>query len=271
MKLKHNKKNNPLFVFEVLLREYAKCSSEQNEQGGKEVRKTLKTFFSPKTEIYKELMVFRSLLESTNLEENVAQKILSEAKHVHSSLDKQKLMKEKHVLNLHLGKTFKRDIFGVFLPSYKNIATIYQIMNRNYNVKRNVLLEQQIVEHMKTKTLVNVEKIENGRTVLKAFSERFNKEYAGLGENQKRLIHTLVHSFENDRISLKVYINEELNNIKESLKEETLKTTNPLIREKYEQVLNMVNNFANAKVDNEMVLKVLKIQEVLNESKKEET
>ena len=75
MKFKHNKKWNTAFVFESLVREVVKSIIAEDLKKKNVVVATIKKFFNKNTELYKELQIYKSILEARNMEPQMKEKM----------------------------------------------------------------------------------------------------------------------------------------------------------------------------------------------------
>ena len=80
MKLKHNKKRNTAFLFETLSRELTKAIVNRDFGSKKKILLIIKEHFKKDKEIYKELELYKSIIESKNLDSYSAEKIIFECK-----------------------------------------------------------------------------------------------------------------------------------------------------------------------------------------------
>ncbi len=71
---------------------------------------------------------------------------INEVKRSHSKLDKEKIFKEQTALINKINKMLSKNVFSNFVPNYKNLATISQILNPDVSIKHRVLLEGFLVE-----------------------------------------------------------------------------------------------------------------------------
>ena len=86
-KLKHNKKRNTAFLYECLVRELTKSMLEKKNDRRNSIILILKEYFSQETALCEELKVYRQF-ESDSIEENLADKLINDAKIKYSSIDK---------------------------------------------------------------------------------------------------------------------------------------------------------------------------------------
>ena len=101
------------------------------------------------------------------------------------------------------------------------------------------------------------------------FVTKFNEEYSEvLNENQKALLGNYISSFADNGIELKVYLNEEIGRLKEGLnRAKQIKeiSSDESLKEKLEEVYNVLDNTKNKEIDTETVEIVLNTQQLLEE------
>lgn len=269
----HNKKRNTAFLYEALLREGTRAALEKDVEKIKVVRNIIVENFNTSTEINKELNLYQELLE-TKIEEIYAEKFVKEVESRYEKLDKKKLFNEQTALINKINKSLGSRVYNSFIPNYKDLATISQIFNQNTPIKEKILLEQTIINKVKNlkeeKNQNSMEPIDN--IVYKTFSKKFNEKYSSLLSEQKDLLTKYVGSFENDGIDLKIYLNEEVerlkNKLQESLKKEEI-TSNQDIYEKTKKTFEYIKNFKEIKnLTQDNLQKILKIQQFVYEVNK---
>lgn len=271
MKSKHNKKRNTAFLYEIIVREITNSILEKNEQNKKFFLNVCKTFFSKDTILKKELELYKSINESYEMPLNLAEKLLNEAKFQYDCLNKKKIFDEQTKLINILNKYSNGTIFNTFVPDYKNLATLSQIFNNTITIKEKVLLENTIVTKM-TSSPENAEKdkLETLDTLTyKLFVKKFNEQYGEtLLTEQKELLTKYVMSFADSGVEFKVYLNEEIQRIKECLNN-SLKikeiSENSFLNEKTNLVLKKVEQYNKKIIDQNMIQEILKIQSLIKE------
>jgi hypothetical protein len=277
MKSKHNKKRNTAFLYEVIVREITNSVLEKNEQNKKILINVCKAFFSKNSTLKKELELYKAVNEAYELQENIAERLLNEAKYQYELLDKNKIFNEQTKLINILNKFSNGKIFNTFVPDYKNLATISQVFNNTTNVKEKVLLESSIITKM-TSSPENAEK-EKLQTLdalaYKLFVKKFNEQYGNsLLSEQKELLTRYVMSFADNGIEFKIFLNEEIERLKsslnQSLKAKEIKE-NKFLNEKTSVVLKKVEEYSKRTIDQQMVQEILKIQSLIKEINSEET
>jgi hypothetical protein len=271
MKLKHNKKRNTAFLFEVLVRELTKSVIQKRSDYGIKISKIVKEHFGKGTLLKKELEIYKSLQEESGLQPYVAEKLIFEAKKQHNELDKRQIFQEQSALINKINKELTPDVFSQFVPNYKSFATIHQIFNDSLSPKKKVLLETTVLETLTSAeqlTEAKADKVDN--LVIKKFVERYNKQYesADLHEEQKKLLQKYVMSFSDNGLDLNIYLNEEIGRLKNILSEsDDVKEIAEDVEmvEKSEKILNILESFRKEPVSIDMVKKVLRVQNLARE------
>ena len=266
--MKHNKKRNTAFLYEVLMREGAKASLEKNLDKLKIIKSIILEFFHPDSALGYELSLYNAL-KLKNDDEKIAQKILNEVKTRHSVLNRRVLFNEQTNLITKINKSLGNEIYENFVPNYKDLATIYQIFNDSTPIKEKVLLEEAYFNSFKEKTTVNEELKPIDTIVYKTFVKKFNDKYSSLLKEQKDLLTKYVSSFGDDGLELKLYLNEEIerlnNKINEAMKKEDIKSDRYMF-DKTNKLLDLLKTFKeNKTLTSEMLENVLKIQQFIHE------
>ena len=269
MKFKHNKKRNTAFVFESLVREVVKSVISEDKKKKDVVVSTLKKFFNKETELYKELQIYKSILEARDLDAPMKEKVIKEARTQHAKLDKDNLFQSQSALIKEINSNFTKDIFNNFVPNYKNLATIYNLLNMDMSPKKKVILETKLLEELHK--LEEEKQLPSDKLTFNVFMKKYNEKYNdSLLNEQRKLLNTYITSFSDNGLSMKVFLNEEIGRIKNKLKE-TLETPlveeNEQIKEKIYQVEKMVEGFKERPMDQSSLKRVLKIQSLLSEMK----
>ena len=268
--MKHNKKRNTAFLYEALLREATRGAIEQDIEKIKSVKSIILENFNQKTELYKELSLYKSL-EENSVEEHLAEKFVKEVESRYEKLDKRAIFNEQTRLINQINKRLGQGVYNSFVPNYKDLATISQIFSDTTPIKEKILLEQAVVEKVKIikeqKNKKTMQPIDN--ILYSTFSKKFNEKYTGLLSEQKELLNRFVGSFENDGLELKIYLNEELDRLKaevEKAKEkEEIKADENMVAATT-KTLDYLNSFKQVKeISQDMLQKVLKIQQFVHE------
>lgn len=266
MRLKHNKKRNTAFLFEALTREYVKSVVKKNTARQTVVRDIIKEHFSKGSVLNKELKIYKEILESKNLAKETAESVLSEAKQRYAHLNKQDIFTNQNKLIKEINYNLSSQVFGNFVPNYKNLATVYNIFNDKTSMKEKILLEQKIVESLTTEeTSESKEHIDN--LTYRTFVESFNKKYASLPDNQRELLTNYIASFSDNSLGLKVYLNDQVSELKTKMKtfEDSDFFQGEDLKKKYNDIMLKLESYSEKEVDDNLVSEVLMIQGLVEE------
>ena len=130
MKLKHNKRRNTAFLYEVLVKELTRSTIQNNTKKKQFVVKALKEFFNKNSALGKELEIYKTLNETFALREKDAEKLLSEIKKMYkSTLNPEGIYSAQSKLISKINKNISPNAFSNFVPNYKSLASIFQIFN----------------------------------------------------------------------------------------------------------------------------------------------
>ena len=269
---KHNKKRNTGFIYEALVREVVKQSIANNKEQRNLAISLLKEFFNKNTLLYKDLQLYKSILETKKVKEKIAFKILIEAKSVKNNLNKKMLFTEQSKIIKKINKDLSPEVFMNYVPSYKYLASIGMFFGDNLNPKQKVLLEEKILERMtlneNTKNRIEEKKLDN--LVVKSFVKRFNNTYnKNLLNEQKELINHFINSADPERKGeFYLYVDREIQRLKEVLiktqtSTEVVRDKN--IKSKYDKVVNFLKTTNQQKLDESFILKIAQIQELAKE------
>ena len=269
MRLKHNKKRNTAFLYEALVRELTESVVKNNKHKQNKIVSIIKDHFNTDSVLKEELELYKSIYETRHIEKTTAEKIVYQVKERHDSLDKKRLFQEQSALINKISRTLSTKLYNNFVPNYKTIASVYSIFQDALPVKDRVLLEENIVEQMSASVDMVQETLQPiDSLVFNTFAQKFNEEYKDLlSESQKRLLGSYISSFSDNGIELKVYLNEEIGRLKQSLntlKQDQSKSDSDL-KEKITKVYTILDDTRNKEIDTETIEIVLNAQQLLEE------
>tara|TARA_R100000657_G_C4665842_1_gene109763 strand:- start:588 stop:1400 length:813 start_codon:yes stop_codon:yes gene_type:complete len=265
---KHNKKRNTAFIYEALVREIVKQSVAKNNDKRNIAIQIMKEAFAPKTQLRKELDLYKTLMENNNLQETIAEKILVETKNQHNQINQEQLFKEQSVAISKINKELSKSVFNNFVPNYKYLATISQVFGSTQEPKTKVLLETQIVERLTSKPQVIKEEPQVSSLVVKSFTKRFNDSYSTLLESQKQLLSNYISSFADNGLEFNFYLSEEVGRLKDIIinAQKLDETQNDkTIKENLLKVHSILEDINKEPVNQATLYKVLQIQELEKE------
>mgnify|MGYP003119638628 CR=1 FL=1 len=269
MKLRHNKRRNTAFLFEVLVREMTKSVVEKQLDRKAKIVSIIKEHFGGGTELAKELSLYKTLMSTSELNERVAEKIILEVKRVYTSLNRNKIFDEQSALISKINKDLSKSVYANFVPNYKSLATIAQMFNSEVSAKTRVLLEETLIKRMTREEKAEEAMPRISNLTYRTFVKKFNKEYNHkLHEEQKHLLNNYISSFSDNGIGLKLFLNEELGRIKRALKESLLAdeiNSDPSMVEKTKKVLDLLESYKQERIDKKTLHEILKIQNLVRE------
>lgn len=275
MRLRHNKKRNTAFVYEALVREMTKSAIKNDKNKLNKIKKIIKEHFSRDSALKEELVLYKTIYETSGMKKELAEKMIIEAKLAYSRLDKSKIFKEQSSLIRVINRSLSSDVFSNFVPNYKNLASLYSIFNDSVDVKEKIILEEKVLESLVRDTNnLKEEKDPIDNLVYKSFVKRFNEKYQNkLNEGQKTLLTKYVTSFVDGGLELKVLMNEEIGTLKNRIKDAM---SDPVISEdsdmfgKTKKVMEILESYRNKEIDLGMIEEVLKMQSLIEEIEKDD-
>jgi hypothetical protein len=158
------------------------------------------------------------------------------------------------------------DVFSNFVPNYKDLATVYNLFNNKTSIGEKVLLENRILESLQlSEEREEVSHIDH--LTYKTFVNKFNKKYSTLPPEQRDLLTNYIASFADDSLGLKNYLNEHIGKLKNKLVslQGSDVLNNDEMKEKYSNIMEVVESYVDRKVDDSVVTEVLKIQDLVRE------
>ena len=226
---RHNKKRNTAFLYEALLKEVTKAIISGDKETKRTAISILKESFAPKTILSEELELYKTLLETKEVDNLVAEKIVFQVRQARNDISESDIVEAQNRLISRVNKELSSGVYSNFVPNYKNIATVSQLFSTdegNASIKSGVLLEQKIVTSMmegtNTPEIPKMKPIDN--LVFKSFVSKYNKEYSsGILKEQKELLNRYILSFSDNGVDISIYLNEELGRLHDALSD-SLKT-----------------------------------------------
>tara|TARA_Y100000593_G_C4267224_1_gene315436 strand:- start:361 stop:1179 length:819 start_codon:yes stop_codon:yes gene_type:complete len=272
MKLKHNKRRNTAFLFEALVKELTKASINEQSEQKKIIAKTLHKFFNKKSSLGKELELYKTIYETQGIAEKDAEKILNEVKRVYSGLNQGDIFSIQNKLISTINRDVSPNVFQNYVPNYKTLASISQMFSDSVPVKNKVMLERRLIKHM-TSSQKEQKEGESSvpYSVIKVFAKNFNSTYENLYEEQRELLSKYVSSFKDNGLDLKIFLNEEIGRLKESV---NILSTEGEIKEdqeiklKINKVSDILSSMSGKIINEEILTNLLRIQSLVRESQK---
>jgi len=265
--MKHNKKRNTAFIYEALSRELTKSIIDKDEARKSLIASIIKEHFQKNSALAEELSLYKTLLETENIHEAVAERMLQEVKKAHSQLDENVIFEAQSKIISVINKKLGPEVWANFLPNFKSLASVSAIFNSKTTVKKKVLFEQALVNKMSalTESANHTELRTVDNLTYRTFIKNFNNKYENLLQEQKDLLNRYITSFADDGFELRLYLNEELSRLKTILKDAAEINIEPVITEKINEVSNYLEEFRKRDFTDIDLKKVLKTQELVRE------
>ena len=114
MKLRHNKKRNTAFVFEILINEVSKASMHNENEREQNVLNIIKKYFHKGSILKEELEIYRSFDDLEDIRPGLIEKIITESKVHAKNLDEVVVYEQQTKLITRPTKSWDRR-FGINL------------------------------------------------------------------------------------------------------------------------------------------------------------
>ena len=234
-RVKHSKFKNTGILFELLVRQIT--LEVLNGDTTEKAKKIVSEFFSPKTELNKELRLYELLMKEKYNSESRAEKFIDTVNEAHNRIDQKQLQKEKYNLIKKINESFNMDEFlSSPISNYRVLASIYKIFESkrmsNYDVKDVFNSKITLIESITSKPSTLSSKKSNTTQIVESYKkqdkdlrlltykilvETFNKKYSNLDENQKNLLREYINNLSNTT-GFKSYVEKEIPSIVSELK-----------------------------------------------------
>ena len=243
--MKHNKKRNTAFIYEILTKDLTRAIIDKDENRKGKTTLILKEFYKGGSVLAEEMQLYRVLLETSNIQPSLAERLLTETKAAYQHLDEKAIFASQSQLISAVNKKLGPDTWNNFVPNFKSLASINAIFNSKAPVKKRVLFEQSIVDTMSAQTpLMEDNKLKSiDNLAYNSFIKKFNDKYGILLREQKDLLNQYIASFADDGFELRLYLNEELGRLKKILGDVEKDKLAPLISQKVDGVVNYLEGF----------------------------
>tara|TARA_R100001509_G_C4862925_1_gene214041 strand:- start:402 stop:1232 length:831 start_codon:yes stop_codon:yes gene_type:complete len=268
MKNRHNKKRNTAFVYEALIKEATAAVLKGDHKQKEKVLNVVKKYFNSNCILSKDLDCYRSLYETHGLTEKDSRRLIEAATMDKRMINPEGLFKVQTQMINDINKQIDSDIFNNFVPNYKTLATIDQLFSVKTTPKNRVMLENEMIQYMTSTDTESMEQLID-HVVIEEFVKKFNQKYSGnLLEEQKTLLTHYISSFTDNSLELKIYLNDEIGRLKEKLKEayrvKEIKQDQEM-HDKLSNVIEKLNSFSTSEIDDNVLLTVLKTQNLTKE------
>ena len=166
-----------------------------------------------------------------------------------------------------MNKELGQEIWSNFVPNFKSLASVNAIFSTKTALKKKVLFEQSVVDHMsahaplaETQVLQSIDNL-----TYHSFIKKFNNKYGDLLQEQKDLLSRFITSFADEGLELRVYLNEELTRLKKEVLLATEVSTEALMVDKLQGITEYLEEFRKREFTDIDLNKILKTQELVQE------
>jgi hypothetical protein len=230
VKPKHNKYKNTGILFELLTRQITSDIMSNKDSSAVNI---VKKYFST-GELAKEYKIYQALTKATSLNEVKAESIISSTVRLVERLNRTALRKEKYNLIKEIKQYYDlEEFFKAKIHNYKAHAAVYNLLEAQSSLEfidpsfvitnKITLLEfltKQDIDKDKIEDQVMAEYASQDKSTRALISqlmiEKFNEKYADLLPEQRNVLKTYINNITNT-VSLREFINQELDHIKNSL------------------------------------------------------
>jgi len=266
MKLKHNKKRNTAFLYEVLIKEYTKAVVRKDNKLKRQILTILKEHFVAGKILKQDLDLYSLVLESKDMSPESSKRLISEVKKDFDSIDRKAVFNSQTKLIKQINEAIGKEAFANFISNYKSIATVGQYFTSNNNAKQRILLEDNVIKLMSSKTKETKKLKHIDKLTYNTFVGKFNETYQHtLREEQKTLLTNYITSFADNGLGLKVFMNEEVGRLKNCVKENV---NNNVYPERFSKILSKLDDIKNSPITETTVREIFYIQDLLHEVQK---
>jgi len=185
-----NKKRNTYFLHKVIVEEISLRITKKKKF--EELKKIHERFFTPKSELGRELSILSEFYKSSVKNHEEAFRFLIEMKNQHKSLDKDKIFKEQTKLIKSLNK-FSKEIFNNHLVEYRKICNLNNFLNGKLKVSEKIKIQNSLHESLLSGRKTSTKKIEKiERIANKRLHESFFDKYDKTTENTRWIVKELL-------------------------------------------------------------------------------
>ena len=264
-RVKHSKFKNTGILFELLVRQIT--LEVLNGDTTEKAKKIVAEFFSPKTELNKELRLYELLLKEKYNSESRAEKFIDTINEAHDRINQKQLQKEKYNLVKKINESFKMDDFlSSPISNYRVLASIYKIFEakkmEDYDVKDVFNSKITLIENITSKPSTLLEKKQDANQIVESYKkqdkdlrlltykilvETFNKKYSNLDENQKELLKQYINNISNTT-GFKSYVEKQIPSIVSELKTLSKSIKDKVTQIKLSETISVLNKTKVGKV-----------------------
>ena len=271
---RHNKKRNVGLIYELLVRRLSKAVVEDDSPKIQQINQIIANRFRPGTELYKEFRLFNAIASTEGVSEQLAFRILDEAKTASMDHNAKNLDREKSLLIKDINHQLNEsDFYDLKIENYPMYASAQQLFNFWRSGSRNI---SEVVKHEQTvhawltqkkdSVQLNEEKTQdiNDLTV-KIMQEKFEAKYgASLNSDQSSLLRLFCEGNDEKLLAFMNELNTKVN--VQARKVKKVMSNDKFLFEKVVRVENIIKEEVST-CDIDEVSKSMAVAQLLSELK----
>ena len=274
-RIKHSKVKNTGLIFELLVRQVA--SDTMNDRPSNALR-VIRRHFKPKSELSKELKLYRTVSETKFNTESKAEKFIDAVVRSRKTINESQLRRDKYNLIKDLKSNYNvNDFIKSRVNNYKLHASTYKLFEHSEadDPKEYISSKFTVTDYVQTDPARNKEKPKLSSEhkdvrilASKILVDKFNEKYSRLSTEQKRILREYINNVTNS-VNLKKYVITETSKLQKTISSLQTKVPSKVVRIKLKEVVNLLNKLnKNHVVEDKDVLTMLRYYELVNELKK---
>jgi len=283
MRIKHSKYKNTGLIFELLVKQIA--ADTLNNQDSPAV-KILKNFYTGKTALVREFKLYEFILKNRAVSQNKAESIVSAIIEISRTVNSDTLKKQKYSLISEIKKSYNvEEFFSIKIPEYKPLAALYCLLEAH---KATDIVDPEVLIDNKTTLLEHLTNAEQNKedvkdTLIEEYSkydkdlklltfkillEKFNTRYKALLPEQKNILKEFITSVDSSA-RLRNIVNEELSKLRVAIIEVGKNVEDKIIEIKLQEVVKTIIPVPKTKrVTDDHLVNIMQYYELVQELKK---
>ena len=282
MKIKHSKFRNTGLIYELLFKQIAADTLENRPSSA---IKILKKYYSGRSFLAKEYKLYEYITKNKGIGRDKAETVLSTITEISRKLDQASLKNQKYNLIADIKESYDIEhFFSAKVRDYKALAALYCLLEAQNNselvdpqifVDNKTTILEHLTEQVQDKGDVRqslIEEYSNYEKDLKLLTykillEKFNKKYATLMPEQKRILKEFITSVDSTT-KLREFVNSALDNVKLQLSELSEVVQDDIIKIKLNEVVDNITPLSKKqKVDTDTLAILMQYYELIKEIK----
>lgn len=280
MKIKHSKYKNTGLIFELLVKQVASDTLEGVESPA---LKIIKKYYTGKSSLVREFRLYEFILKNRGVSQTQADNIVSTILEVATKMDKTVLKNQKYNLIKEIKDSYSiEDFFSMKVADYTPLAATYclieahtvdtlvdpsTLVNNRLTVLEHLTATKQDRTSVRESLVEEFSKYDKDVRMLtyKILLEKFNGKYTTLLPEQKNLLKEFITS-NSSTTKLRTLVNEELQNVQQSLFELEKGVDSEVVRIKVNEVAKGITLLAKTeKVTDDDLVTLMQYYELVKE------